>query len=103
MSPLIGRRAFYGILVASIVLLLGLYIVSGSKADIQKHLANTLIQFIVVLVFGAFVADWFKEREKSRRDHELLAVFRDEIRKRLGDCYQSAKSLSHKGCQAALR
>jgi hypothetical protein len=91
MNPLIGRKVFWGILIAAVSMLAGLYIASDAKADLQKQLANTLIQFVVVLVFGAFVADWFKEREKNRRDQEQLAVFRDETRKRLGDCYQAAK------------
>ena len=99
--PELSRRTRILICVAlgiAVLALILLYAISEKKSDIQLHLAKSLIQFLVILLLGAFVADVVKRIDKQRRDDEQLATFRNDIRKRLDDCYQLAKK-----CRSQLR
>jgi hypothetical protein len=75
-----------------------IYWTSPDKRALNAQLATTLIQFVVILFFGALVADYFKRIETQRKDDEALAMFRDEIRERLDECYQQVKQ-----CRSRMR
>ena len=71
---------------------------SDKRSELNLHVAKSLIQFIVVLFFGALVADFYKRVERQRTENDRLAHFREDIRKRLGEAYQQAKK-----CRSKLR
>ncbi len=62
------RVAFWAVLILASGLLITLYVTSARKTDLNADLARSLIQFNVVLLFGAMVADFYKRSERQREE-----------------------------------
>jgi hypothetical protein len=90
---------FFAVLVTVVTLALTiLYTTSPNRAEIRLELAKSLAYLLVVLLLGATVTEAIKERDRQRRESEALAVFRNDIRKRLTEAYQAVKR-----CRCLLR
>ena len=87
------RITFWALLGVACAIFVGLYVASPNQDELNLQLAKSLIQFIVILFLGALVADFFKRIDRQRGEEEHLALFREDVRKRLGDCYQHAKKI----------
>jgi hypothetical protein len=68
------------------------------KAKVKIEVIKALLSLPIVLVLGGIVSQLFKYVDQRRDDSNSLAVFREDIRKRLSEAYAKAKE-----CRRLLR
>lgn len=68
------------------------------KAKVKTEVIRALLSLPIVLILGGIVSQLFKHVDQRREDSNSLAVFRDDLRKRLGEAYAKAKE-----CRRLLR
>lgn len=92
-------RIIHIVLLLAFISLIGIvviYLSTIENTEIKTQLAKSLIQLLVILITGTLISQFVKEVDRKRRNSETLAVFRNEIRKRIDNCYQSVKSYRSK-------
>jgi hypothetical protein len=68
------------------------------QARIKIEVIKTLLSLPIILILGGIVSELFKYIDRQREDSKSLAIFREDIRKRLGEAYAGAKR-----CRRLLR
>src|ERR1044072_811934 len=68
------------------------------KAKVKIEVIRALLSLPIVLILGGIVSQLFKYVDQRREDSNSLAVFREDLRKRLGEAYARAKE-----CRRLLR
>jgi hypothetical protein len=68
------------------------------KAKVKIEVIKALLSLPIVLVLGSIVSQLFKYVDQRREDSNSLAIFREDLRKRLGEAYAKAKE-----CRRLLR
>jgi hypothetical protein len=54
----------------AVIIVVILYVRSPHREDVEREIAKNLVQFVVVLIFGAAVSEILKERERARQKLE---------------------------------